>query len=81
MERKCYANEQYSMREYLQILGIPASAADIGLESKVLETLEEINVPTVPTLVEDCHRLLSKGSKKKVIIQLNPRKDILKKQS
>ena len=48
------------------------SAAD---KLKVLEILEKINVPVDPTLVEDCHRLPSKGSPKKIIIKLNRRKD------
>ena len=41
-----------------------------------MEILEEIDVPIDPTLVEDCHRLPSKGSSKKVIIKLNRRKGI-----
>ena len=76
IERRCYANEQYSSIECLEILGILASVADNDLESKVLEILEEINVPIDPTWVEDCHRLPSKGSPKKVIIKSNRRKDI-----
>ena len=76
MERKCYANEQYSRRKCLEISGIPANVADKVLESKVLEILEEIDVPIDPTLVEDCHRLPSKGSSKKVIVKLNRRKGI-----
>ena len=76
IERRCYANEQYSSRECLEILGIPASVPDNDLESKVLEILEEINVLIDPTWVEDCHRLPSKGSPKEVIIKSNRRKDI-----
>ena len=76
MERRCYAKEQYSRRECLEISGIPASAADKDLESKVSEILEEIDVPIDPTLVEDFHRLPSKGLSKKVIVKLNCRKDI-----
>ena len=76
MRRRCYANEQYSRMECLEISGIPESVANNGLESNVLEILEEIDVPINPTFVEDCHRLPSKGSPKKVIIKLNRRKDI-----
>ena len=75
MERRCYANEQYSRRECLEISGIPASVADKDLESKVLEILEETDVPIDPTLVEE-HRLPSKGSPKKVVVKLNRRKNI-----
>ena len=71
MERRYYANEQYTRKECLEISGIPASAAD-----KDLEILEEIDVPSDPTLVEDCHRLLSKVLPKKVIVKLNYGKDI-----
>ena len=76
MERRCYANEQYSRRKCLEISGIPSSATDNGLESKILEILEEIDIPIDPKLVEDYHRLLSKSSPKKVIIKLDRRKDI-----
>ena len=69
-------NEQYSRKECLEISGIPASIAANGLESKVFEILEEIDVPIGPTLVEDCHCLPSKDSPKKVIIKLNCRKEI-----
>ena len=68
MERRCYANEQYSRRECLEISGILASIADNGLESNVLEILEEIDVPIYHTFIEDCHRLPFKGSPKKVVI-------------
>ena len=76
IERKCYTNEQYSRRECLEISGIPENVADNSLESKVLEIFEEIDIPIDSTLVEDCHRLPSKGLPKKVIIKLNCSKDI-----
>ena len=75
-ERWYYANKQCSWREYKEISGIPASLADSGLKSKVFEVLEEISIPINPSLVEDCHRLPSKGLPKKVIIKLNHCKDI-----
>ena len=61
-ERKCFANEQYSRREYLEISGIPPSVKDNELETKVLTILEEIDAPVDPGLVEDCHRLPSRGN-------------------
>ena len=78
MERRCYANEQYSRGECAEISGILASVADKDLESKVLEILEEIDVSIDPTLVEDCHHLPSKVSSMKVIVKLNRCKDIHK---
>ena len=76
MERRFYVNQQYSRRKCLEISGIPANVADNDLESKVLEILEEIDVPIDPSLVDNCHRLPSKGSPKKVIVKLNRRRDI-----
>ena len=60
MERRCYTSKQYSTRESLEISVILASVADYGLESKVLEILEEIVFPINPSLVEEYHRLPSK---------------------
>ena len=68
MGRKCYANEQYSRTEFLRISGIPASVADNDLESKVLEILEETDVPVDPTLVEDCHHLRPKARQRKSLL-------------
>ena len=61
-ERKCFANEQYSRRECLEISGIPTSVKDNELETKVLTILEKIDAPVDPGLVEDCHRLPSRGN-------------------
>lgn len=57
MERRCYTNEQYYRKKSLEIMSIPASVPDNGLESKVLEVLEEIDVLFNPSFVEDYHRL------------------------
>ena len=61
-ERKCFANEQYSRRECLEISGIPTSVKDNELETKVLTILEKIDAPVDPGLVEDCHLLPSRGN-------------------
>ena len=75
VEWKSFTNEQYSRRECLEISGIPPSVKDNELETKVLSILEEIAAPVDPGLVEDCHRLPSKGKPKKVILKLNCRKE------
>ena len=75
LERKCHANEQYSRRECLEILGIPAEVGDKDIEKKVLEVLDAIGSPVNTDLVEDCHRIPSKGFSKKVILKLSHRKD------
>ena len=75
MEGKFYVNEQYSKRKYLEILGVPVSVANNGLESTFLKPLEKTDVTIDPRLFDDCLCLHSKGQLKKVIIKLNRRKD------
>ena len=75
LECKCHANEQYSRRECLEISDIPTEAGDKDIEKKVLEVLDAIGAPVNTDLVEDCHRILSKGSPKKVILKLSHQKD------
>ena len=55
------------------ISGIPPNVKDKELEIKVLSIPKEIDAPVDPGLVEDCHRLPSKGNPKKVILKLNRR--------
>lgn len=47
LEGKCHANEQYSRREYLEILRIPAEVADKDIEEKELEILDKIDSPVL----------------------------------
>ena len=49
---------------------IPASVADNGLKLKMFKILKETDVPIDPSIVEDYHRLPSKGSPKKIIRKL-----------
>ena len=37
LERQCWANEQYSRRECLEISGVPESVTDNDLEGKILK--------------------------------------------
>ena len=74
-ERKCWANEQYSRRECLEISGIPESVSDSALEDKIQGVLRGIDVEIDTENTELCHRLKGKGSKGKVILILSKRKD------
>ena len=53
VERKGFANEQYSRRECLEISSIPPSVQDNELETEVLSILEETDTPVEPGLVGD----------------------------
>ena len=76
--QKTFASEQYSRRECLEISGNLPSVKVNELKTKVLSILEEIGAPADPRLVEDCHRLPSKGNPKKVILKLSRVKDATK---
>ena len=70
----CWANEQYSRRECLEISGIPESS-DNALEHKIQWVLRGIDVEVYTENIESCHRLKGKGSKGSVILKLSKRKD------
>ena len=76
LERKCAANEQYSRRECLEILGIPDSIPNNNLEETVLKIFNETGVTVNSRDVEACHRLNQKANLEKVIIKLSRRKDV-----
>ena len=75
LERQCWANEQYSKRECLEISGVPESVTDNDLEGKVLKLLEKIDVEVHPDHIEACHWRKSNAGSKKVIIKMSRRKD------
>ena len=77
LEHQCWANEQYSRRECLEITGVPESVTDNDLEVKVLKLLEKIDVEIVevhPDHIEACHWIKSNAELKKVI-KMTQRKD------
>ena len=80
-ERKCWANEQYSKRECLEISGIPELVSDYTLEDKIQGVLCAIDAEVHTENIESCHRLKGKGSKGRVILKLSKRKDAEKLKS
>ena len=54
LECQCWANEQYSRRECLEIFDIPESVTDNDSEGKVFILLEKIDVEVHPDHVEAC---------------------------
>ena len=67
LERQCWANEQYSKRECLEISGVPEFVTDNDLEGKVLKLLEKIDVEVHPDHIEAFHWIKSNAGPKKVI--------------
>ena len=72
---KCWANEQYSRRECLEISGISESVSDNPLEDKIQGVLRGIDVEVDTENIESCHRLKGKRSKGKIMLKLSKRKD------
>ena len=76
VERKCWANEQYSRGEWHRISGIPESIQDDDLEDCVTKIFNECDTPVDLKNIEAYHRFKSKTRPKKVIIKLSKRKDV-----
>ena len=57
LERSLHAQEQYSRRECLEIVGIPVSIDDKNLQATACNILNEIDVPCGSEDLEDCHRI------------------------
>ena len=74
-ERKCWANEQYSRRECLEISDIPESVSDNALEDKIQGVLRGIDAEVDTENTESRHRLKGKGKEGRVILKLSKRKD------
>ena len=85
IEKQCWANAQYSRREYLDFSGIPSSISDNDLEDVVCKAITKAGVEVSDKDIEDCHRAGKRGAtivkfcKRKVSKQvLNVRKDLTK---
>ncbi|XP_057296644.1 uncharacterized protein LOC130625553 [Hydractinia symbiolongicarpus] len=57
LEMKINAQDQYSRRNNLEIIGISDDIADRNLEAKVISILQEIGVTCDCNEIEACHRL------------------------
>ena len=73
MERQCWANAQYSRREYLDVVGIPSEVGADVLEEKVLNIFGKLGCDIPSERIEACHRISKKSST--VIVKFTKRKD------
>ena len=73
-ERQCWANNQYSRREYLEISGIPENVENKDLKNLTPQIFEKIDISVDPENVEDCHWIKTQRSQN-VIIKLSRWKD------
>ena len=70
-ERQCWANAQYSIRECLEITGIPSSVSDKDLEEVVCKAITKAGVDINADDIEVCRRV---GNKGQTIIKFGKRK-------
>ena len=75
LERHCWGNEQYSMRECLEISGVPESVTDKDLESKVLNLFEKTDFEVHLDNIEACHWIKFNAGLKKVIMKMSRHKN------
>ena len=73
LERECWANAQYSRRECLEMVGIPASVSHDCLEDKVLEIFDSMGCRVQKENIEACHRMGKKNDR--TIVKFSKRKD------
>ena len=80
LERKCWENEQYSRREWIEISGIPQNIKQTDLEKTVLNVFHEIVALVDPQNMETCHRLKSddNGQSNKIIVKVSKRKAMVR---
>ena len=70
LECDLHRMEQYSRRECLEFVGIPAPVKDDELEEKMIEILDSIGVACINDDIEACHRLKSN----RTIVKFSSRK-------
>ena len=73
MDRQCWANAQYSRREYLEVVVIPVDVSNKDLESKVLELFNNVSCEILSRDIESCHRLTNINDR--IIVKFLRRKD------
>ena len=56
-ERQCRANTQYSRRERLEVVDVPASASDTALGDRLCYVFYEIEVEVGERDIQSCHPL------------------------
>lgn len=74
LESELHRMEQYSRRECLEFVGIPANVEDEELEGKVIDILDYIDVPCAESDIEACHRLKNN----RTIVKFGSRKTVFK---
>ena len=70
--RQCWANAQYSRRDWLEVPGITEPVKQNELEDKVLRIFKKVGCDILSDNIEACHRVARYNN---VIIKFSKRKD------
>ena len=73
-EHQCWENAQYSMRDMLEVVGIPMSVRDNILEQRVCDVFQEFGVDICDCDIQVCHHLKDKDQ---TIVPFTKRKGCL----
>ena len=73
LEHQCWANAQYSRKEYVEVVGIPRQVDDKHLEAKVLSVFQKVGCTITPEFIGDCHQLGKNNDR--VIVKFTCKKD------
>ena len=71
MEKDNYAQQQYSRRDSIEIVGIPEAIPDKDVESKAIDIMKAIGVTVARNEIQACHRLAKKD---RIIVKFVNRK-------
>ena len=73
LQRQCWANDQCSRKECVEVVGIPRQLDDKHLEAKVLSIFQKVGWTIAPEFTDDCHQLGKNNDR--VIVKFTRRKD------
>ena len=82
LERQLHQLEQYSRRECLEFVGVPASVTNDHLQNTVCQILKKIDVDCLDADIEACHRVKNNktivkfSSRRKIFLKKKQLKDI-----
>ena len=65
LKRKCWSNEQFSRREFLEMSGIPSDTDAGKFEKVIVKVSEKLDVDIDPKNAEDCHWVKTRNSSTK----------------
>ena len=73
LQRQSWANDRYSRKECVEVVGIPRQLDDKHLEAKVLSIFQKVGWTIASEFIDDCHHVGKNNDQ--VIVKFTRRKD------